>query len=793
MSELQHLDTVVPEPPRSGSAAESRGAPPSGPPVVNDGVDDVHLLDYLKVLYIRRWTVGTVFLVIFLGVLVYTFTVTPRYEARTRLLIESDDPNVVSFKEVIEEGASKADYYQTQYTILESRALARKTIDTLGLWRSPLLQDSRWEIDGIFGRAASSVWTALGHERGPVRSEGITETLAQSRVIDRFLEQLTIAPIRNSRLVDVKFRSSDPDVATRVANVLARAYIDQNLDYKFGASKEATSWLEDRLAEQRAQVEKAEAALQQYREQHDAIPLEDRENIVVQKLGDLNAAVTKAKTERLQKEAVYRQITAIGNNQAALDTFPAILANQFIQQQKSELANLQREQAQLADKLGDRHPEMIKIQSAIQTAQAKLQGEIANVGQAIRTEYEAALTQERGLIAALDQQKLEAQSMNRKAIEYSVLDRDVKSSRQMYDGLLQRAKETGIAGELKASNIRVVDQAERPRKPVTPQPFVNLSLALLGGIVFACGLAFFFEYMDSRIKSPDELTTHLGLAPLGLIPTLGKNWHGSEPLINNGVPQNFAEAFRALRTNVLFSFAEEGPRTLVVTSTGPGEGKTTVASNLATGFAMAGERTLLVDADMRRPGVHDVFKCQREPGLSNVLVGNAKPSESMKKSDVPGLWVMASGHIPPNPAELLASRQFRDLLRSLGEHFDYIVIDTPPVMVVTDAVVAAHVASGVVFVVEAEIVSRHAAKTAVQHLANGRARFLGGVLNKVNVEAHGYYYSDYVDSGYSYYEGRDVSRARKPRALVIRSPLRRRRGSTERGAASGIGRSSGVK
>jgi hypothetical protein len=336
--------------------------------------------------------------------------------------------------------------------------------------------------------------------------------------------------------------------------------------------------------------------------------------------------VTKAKTERLQKEAVYRQITAIGNNQAALDTFPAILANQFIQQQKGELANLQREQAQLADKLGDRHPEMIKIQAAIQTAQAKLQGEIANVGQAIRTEYEAALTQERSLIAALDQQKLEAQSMNRKAIEYSALDRDVKSSRQMYDGLMQRAKETGIAGELKASNIRVVDQAERPRKPVTPQPFLNLAVALFGGALFACVLVFFFEYMDSRIKSPDELKTYLGLTFLGLIPALGKEWNGTEPLINNGVPQNFAEAFRAVRTNVVFSSTEKGSHSLVVTGTGPREGKTMVASNLAVGLAMAGERTLLVDADMRRPRVHELFDSSQEPGLSNVLVGNAKAS-----------------------------------------------------------------------------------------------------------------------------------------------------------------------
>src|SRR4030095_10168894 len=218
------------DPPRTGGAAVPGSAPPSRSPVVEGGANDQHLLHYVKVLYMRRWTAATVFLVIFVGVLVHTFTATPRFEARTRLLIESDDPKVVSFKEVIDEGASKADYYQTQYSILESRALARKTIDTLGLWQSPLLQDSRWDIDGMIARAASSVWNALGHGPDPARSADVTETLAQSRLIDLFLEQLTIAPIRNSRLVDVKFRSSDPHIALRAANVRARAYIDQNLD-----------------------------------------------------------------------------------------------------------------------------------------------------------------------------------------------------------------------------------------------------------------------------------------------------------------------------------------------------------------------------------------------------------------------------------------------------------------------------------------------------------------------------------------------------------------------------------
>jgi capsular exopolysaccharide synthesis family protein len=601
--------------------------------------------------------------------------------------------------------------------------------------------------------AAVLALVGLGGSAEPSSASGTPdadETVAQSRAIDAFLAQLSVSPIRNSRLVDAKFRSSDAAFATKAANALAKNYIEQNLEYKFSASREATGWLEERLAEQRKQVEAAEAKLQQYREQNDAISLEDRENIVVQKLTDLNAAVTKAKTERIQKEAMYRQLTAIQGT-PALDTFPAILGNQYIQQQKAELASLQRQQAQMADKLGDRHPEMIRVQSAIEAGQAKLQTEIAKVVAAVRTDFQAALAHEQSLSGVLNQQKGEALAMNRKAIDYGVLDRDVQSSKQIYETLLQRAKETGISGELKTSNIRIVDQAERPRSAVKPQKALNLALGLFGGTIFACGLAFFFEYIDSRIKSPDEIKAYLGLPSIGMVPALGKNWNGKEPLINNGVPPNFAEAFRAIRTNILFSSPDEGSRTLVVTSTGPGEGKTTVSCNLAIGFAMAGQRVLLIDADMRRPRVHEAFGHDEEPGLSNVLVGNAKASQAVRKTTVAGLWVLNAGRIPPNPAELVGSKRFKNFLQSLGEHFDWIVIDSPPVMAVTDAVITANNASGVVFVVGSEMTSRHVAKQAIEQLANSNARLIGAILNRVDLEKHSYYYSQYYRREYAAY------------------------------------------
>jgi capsular exopolysaccharide synthesis family protein len=711
---------------------------------------EVHLLDYVRVLYKRRWTAATACLLVLLGATVYAFTATPVYESRTRLLIESDDPNIVAFKEVIDEAQAKSDYYQTQYNILQSRALARQTLDDLRLWSSPLLgATSEQGSTGV--RALVTRLMPFGRDGGATGRPTADETAAQSRTVDRFLENLAISPVRNSRLVDVKFRLPDPAVAAAVANSVAQNYIKQNLEYKFTASKDASSWLGDRLTEQRAQVEESELALQRYREQNGAISLEDRQNIVVQKLGELNTAVTRAKMERLQKEAMFRQLSATGPDAATLDTFPAMLGNTFIQQQKTELAALQRQQAQLSDRLGDRHPEMVKVRSSIQKTQAELQAEIAKVVQAVGTEYRAALAQEESLTAALDQQKREALAMNRKAIEYTVLEREVDSGRQIYQSLMQRANETSVTGELKSSNIRVVDRAEVPHEPVAPRPLQSLVLALFGGVILACGVVFFFEYLDSRIKSPEEIEALLGLPAIGLIPSLGKHRHQAEPLINNGVPPNFAEAFRALRTNVLFSAADEGCRAIVVTSTGPSEGKTVVASNLAIGFAHAGQRVLLVDGDLRRPRIHEVLSIEQEPGLSNVLVGNAKASDAVRRTDVPGLWVLAAGHVPPNAAELLGSRRFKELLASIRGQFDWVVFDSPPVMAVTDPTILASLADSVVFVIGAEMTSYKIARRAIEQLERGRVVFAGGVLNRVEVQRHAYYYSQYYRREYAAY------------------------------------------
>ena len=341
--------------------------------------------------------------------------------------------------------------------------------------------------------------------------------------------------------------------------------------------------------------------------------------------------------------------------------------------------------------------------------------------------------------------------MNRASIQYGVLQRDATSNQTMFSGLLERSRETGISGELKTSNIRIVDPAELPRRPASPNKVANLSLALLSGAVLGISLAFFFEYLDSRIKQPDEIKTQLGLPFLGMIPSFNPKATTGPPLIGNGMPHEFSEAFRAIRTNVLFSSADAGSKTIVVTSTGPGEGKSVVSANVAMSLAIAGQRVLLIDADMRRPKTHELFGVALEPGLSNVMVGDAKASETVRRTLTPNLWLMSAGKHPPNPAELLGSRRFKDFITSLGEHFDWVIIDSPPVMAVTDASVIAHSATGVIFVVGAEMTTRGAAKAALEQLDGAKAKYVGAILNRVDVQRNSYYYSRHYRKEYSNY------------------------------------------
>ncbi len=725
-------------------------------------VDERHLLDYVRTVYKRRWLAIPVFLLVFLAGTLNAMRETPIYRARTQVLIERDTPNIATLDQMFQstDGWFNDAFYQTQYRILQSRSLAKRAIDEMQLGDAPLgrAPEPTRSLDPIAlaRKAASSVYHAIAgrsaERSSPAETQAVDESELQSAKIDAFRGGIAIEPVRNSRLVDILYTSPDPAFAAQAANALAKAYIAQAMEFRFSESKEAADWLSDRLTEQRKALEASEAALQAYREKNGAVSVADSSasNIVVQRLTDLNSALTKAKTERINKEALYNQLKTAEAN-GTLDSFPAVLSNDYIQKLRSDLADLQRQQAQLAERYGERHAEMIKIRTAIEIADAKLKGELGKVVESVKNEYLSAVSEERSLQGALDAQKTEALSLNRKGIEYGVLQREAESNKQIYEALMQRTKETDIASDRKSTNIRVVDTAETPKAPISPNLQRSFLLSLIAGMTLSLGLVFFVDYLDSRLKTPMDLKAYLSVPFLGMIPAVSRGKGTGNPLVTGLGPGGFSEAFKTVRTNVLFSSADDGLRSLVVTSAGPGEGKSICSANLAIALAETGLRVLLVDADMRRPRVHEIFDVPEEPGLSNLLTGNAKASEVIRKANVDKLWVMSAGHIPVNPAELLSSLRFVDFLAALEDHFDWVVLDTPPVLVVADSIVVANKTTGVMFVVGADQTSRNAARNAIEQLQATNANVIGSVLNKADVRRHSHYYSSYYRKEYARY------------------------------------------
>ena len=740
--------------------------------------DRVHLSDYARVFYRRRWPALTTFTLTMLACALSFSSGPPLYEARAQLLIDRETPSVASMRE-LGGPLSYTDeaYYQTQLKILQSRSLARRTLTSLGLWDKPPfggraqapVRPAAPGTVAIIRSTVGDAWstwvvTPIGRwfgraEKPPQKEPPLPdETTAQAHAIDVLLGGLSITQVRNSRLVDVKYRSDDPALPALIADGVAKEYIALNLDYRFSASKDASDWLAERMREQRQRLEESEQALQRYKETHNTVSLDDKQNIVLQKLSDLNTAVTKTKTDRIQKEALYQEMIAAEKNGSAIDSLPAVLANPFVQQMKLEVAKLERQQSEISQKWGEMHPAMVNVQSAIRSAEDKLKGEIRRIVQALQNDYQAAVAQERSLTQLLDSQKQEALSLNAEGIGYGVLERDAAINRQIFDSLLQQSKETGISSELKATNIRVVDPAERPQGPIGTNSRTTWILALLGAVVLGFATALFFEYLDNRIKLPDEIETHLGIPFLGFIPSVPRPkgvFGRATPLLNQQIPAGFLESLRTVRTNVLFSSTAVGGKSLLVTSAAPGEGKTLVSCNLAIALAQSGRRVILVDADMRRPRVHSIFAQAQAPGLSNVLVGDARPSAAVQETGIPGLSLLTSGMPPPNPPELLGSRRFNALLAALVNEYDWVVLDSPPVIAVTDATLLADRVSRVVVVIAAEMTSTPVAKRAVRQLLRANARIAGAILNRVRVDRHRYYYSHYYNRKYETYYGQD--------------------------------------
>ncbi len=677
---------------------------------------------------------------------------TPIYEAHAQLLV-AEKPNIVTFQGVENEQGDERSYLETQYRLLRSRSLARRVISELGLWKAPTVTPATQPsgVPALLGRwrewigmRTAGPQAGSGPSSAPSEAPDPGESAAESRAIDGMLSQLNVEPVRNTRMIEVTYESSDPQLAAKVVNTLTNVYINRHIEARFQASKQASAWLAEQLAEQRRKVEASELAVQQYRERENSLSLDAGQNIVVQRLNSLNSAVTQAKTELIAAEARYRQLSAGHTNLETLDSFPPIRANTVVQQIRARLADLQRDRALLAGNLGAKHPDMVRLDTAIAGTERELTTEIANTVESVRQEYLAALAREKQLTAALNSQKASALALNRQGIEYGVLLREVESNREIYQSLLQRANQTAVSSELKGSNIEIVDAAEVPQRPIRPSTRSNIIVGFLLSALAALAMAFVLEAFDSRIQTPSDVRKMLGLPFLGMLPYVSsRSLKGHSLVLSRGVPAAYAEACRSLRTNVLETARTKGTRSLLVTSASPGDGKSAVAVNLAVALGKGGSRVVVIDADMRRPTLHQLLQSEQRPGLSEVLVGIRKPSETIVTTKWQNVWLLPSGSSLSNPSELLGSRRFQEFLEKLSESFDWVIIDSPPVMAVTDSAVIARLAGGVLFVVNAQRTRRRVAQAALDRLETAGGTFVGAVLNAIEV-GHDFYFNSQV-------------------------------------------------
>jgi capsular exopolysaccharide synthesis family protein len=696
---------------------------------------------YLAMLQKRRAIVITCLAVSMLFSVIYNYTTRPIYQATTQILIDRASPKVLPTKDLVDPGVQD---FQTEYELLRGRTLAEKTVERLELQRSaelatgPLM--SPWER---FQRKF------LGKAPQPtVDADGMPLSPAAAALRSR----LRIEPLPGGRLVNLRFNAYDPRLSALVANTLAELYIEQARDFRSSSSSEATGWLSDRLREQRKNVEAAEGALIEYQERQglagtpaDSPPDGDR-------VSALEAAAISARMERVEKEGAVAQARNLPPSQVA--SLPAVAASVGVREARSRVAELQAEYNRLGDTLGEKHPDMQRVRGEIQAAQDKLQAELRNALRVLEGDAQAARTREAGLEASLVQARSESLQVGRKAIEYNALRREVETNKQLFQTLMSRSKETGLESELTSSNVRIMEKAEAPRAPISPNRSRNYQLGLLIGLALGFGLALLFEHVDNTVKTPEDIKA-LGLPFLGMVPNVAQRpgQPAAARAANTASPDAaVAEAYRVLRTNLIFSSPAEGGRALVLTSANPGEGKTTTTANLAVALALNGAKVLVVEADLRRPALHQHFRIKKTPGLSDLIVSKCQASQAIQSTRFKGLSVLPCGYIPPNPAELLGSANMREIVQALRSCYDWVLIDTPPVLAMADTPVLCPLVDGVVLVVSAEHSPRPAVQRSVDQVQGVGGKVTGVVLNRVDLRRNSYYYGQYYGEYYrSYY------------------------------------------
>jgi capsular exopolysaccharide synthesis family protein len=682
---------------------------------------------YLNVLR-KRWRIVTTVLIVSLAVaFVITIRMPKTYEATCSLVIESTAPQVLEgVKDVIEMAGATREFYTTQYRIIRSHEVAQQVIDRLGL-------------------ASDASYF------GPIDA---SQPANRDFMVEGLLRKVKVVGVRESHIANIQVSDVDPARATRIANAFADTYIEQNLDFKLEGARSAGTWLGEQTVDLRKKLENSEMELYRFRKERNLLDvgLDDKMGMTRQNLQSLNAKITDVKAKRIELESIRTLILAAKNNISERESLPEIRDNPVVQKLRENYLDLLKIKADLESRYGEKHPKIDTVQQQLAAVHRDYGKELDDVLRAFDKRYQALVETESSLLKWMGHEKQQALELAKLETEYRPLARDAENNGKVYSQINQRQKEINLTGMLKANNVRILDRATQPRSPVSPRLALNLPVGIALGLIFGLLLAFTIEALDNTVKSPEAAEELVGAPLLGVIPMLSQS---RQHAIADAPERDLtvfkdptclaAEACRSIRTNMLFISAQKEFSLFSVTSPGPQDGKTTVAINLAITMAQAGGRILLIDTDMRRPRIHRSFGLKSDKGISSVIAGDIPLKDAIHKSEVPNLDILPCGPMPPNPAELLHTERFRQILAECHGGYDRVILDSPPIGPVTDPAIIGGATDGVVLVLRAGHTTREATQFARRQLGDAGARILGLVINQTDRKGSGYGY------GYGYY------------------------------------------
>ena len=725
---LRTLDTRRPQPPEPEDSSRN-------------------LLDYWRAISKRQWSIlGLTLLVAILAWLVVS-SMRPQYRATATILIEQGKSKVVSIEEVYSQGASQREYHQTQVEILKSEDLARKVVARLKLASHPDF-DPRLARPGWFARLTG---------RGASTPTALTEEDALKAAVGQFRQNLQVQLVRGSQLVQLSYTSFDRELAGRAPNVLAETYIEADLDARMAMTQKAAEWLRERMGELRTKVDSSERALQEYR---------DRERIVDAKglalsgasrqLDELTRSLVESRQKRAEAEAAYAMVQQIkaGRTQANYDSIPAVLRNPLVQRMKEVEFEAEKRLSDAAKRYGPEHPRMIQAKTELDAAREGSKRQIETVVVGLAKEYEVARANEQAVERALAQSKADIQGFNRKEFQLGVLEREVQQNRNLYDMFVNRLKETSATGDLQSTVARIIDPASPPGGAFAPDRTRIVTIAAVITLIMTALLALLLDRLANTLNSTSDVENRLGVPALGVLQKIkgfAKKGFVSEVAFFHDSQSTFAESVRTVRTSVLMSALDEPHKVVIVTSSVPEEGKTTVSFNLAGALGQV-KKVLLIDADMRRPKIGKLLgRESKQPGLADLVAGQATLQQCVFFDQRPGIHILTAGTVPPNPLELLSSQKFAKVMDTLKQNFDVIIVDSAPLQLVSDALVLSQFASSVIYVIKADATPYQVAQNGLKKLRRLNAPVLGVVLNQLDLEKAEKYYGEY--SGYKSYKG----------------------------------------